>query len=91
MTKTELASAMAEKSGLSKKEAANALAAFTDVITTALANGEKIIITGFGSFEVTERAGRQGRNPQTGEAMLIQASKAPKFKAGKVLKEAVKG
>lgn len=91
MTKTELVTAMAEKSGLSKKDATNALTAFTDVITTALANGEKIIITGFGSFEVAERAERQGRNPQTGEPVLIQASKAPKFKAGKALKTAVRG
>ncbi len=91
MTKTELSSAIAEKSGLSKKEAANALAAFTDVVTAALLNGEKIIITGFGSFEVAERAERQGRNPKTGETMLIQASKAPKFRAGKALKAAVRG
>jgi len=91
MTKTELSSAIAEKSGLSKKEAANALAAFTDVVTAALSNGEKIIITGFGSFEVAERAERQGRNPKTGETMLIQASKVPKFRAGKALKTAVSG
>ena len=91
MTKTELSSAIAEKSGLSKKEAANALAAFTDVVTAALLNGEKIIITGFGSFEVAERAERQGRNPKTGETILIQASKAPKFRAGKALKAAVRG
>lgn len=91
MTKTGLAAAMAEKSGLSKKDAVNALTAFTDVVTSTLVNGEKIIITGFGSFEVTERAERQGRNPQTGETMLIQASKSPKFKAGKALKAAVRG
>lgn len=90
MTKTELASAIAEKSGLSKKDATNALAAFTDVVTAALLNGEKIIITGFGSFEVAERAERQGRNPKTGETMLIQASKSPKFRAGKALKAAVR-
>lgn len=91
MTKTELAAAIAEKSGLSRKDATNALAAFTDVVTAALLNGEKIIITGFGSFEVAERAERQGRNPKTGETMLIQASKAPKFRAGKALKAAVRG
>ena len=90
MTKTGLAAAIAEKSGLSRKDATNALAAFTDVVTAALLNGEKIIITGFGSFEVAERAERQGRNPKTGETMLIQASKSPKFRAGKALKAAVR-
>ena len=89
MNKTELTAAVAEKSGLSKNAAAAAVQAVTDVITEELKAGGKVQIVGFGTFEVTERAEREGRNPQTGESMTISASKAPKFKAGKALKDAV--
>ena len=87
MNKMELVSAMADKTGLSKKDAEAALKAFTDVVAEELKKGEKIQLVGFGTFEVSERAAREGRNPQTGETMTIAASKAPKFKAGKALKD----
>ncbi len=90
MNKTELISAMAEKAEISKKDAEKALTAFTNVVADVLVDGDKVAITGFGTFEVVERAERQGRNPATGEAMTIAASKSPKFKAGKALKDAVK-
>mgnify|MGYP001168508325 FL=1 len=89
MNKTEFISAIAEKAELSKKDAEKALKAFTDVVEEELKKGEKIQLVGFGSFEVSERAAREGRNPQTGETMKIEACKAPKFKAGKALKDAV--
>ena len=89
MNKTELVAAMAEKTGLSKKDAESALNAFTGVVAEELKKGEKIQLVGFGTFEVSERAARTGRNPQTGEEMTIAASKAPKFKAGKALKDAI--
>ena len=89
MNKTELIAAMAEKAEISKKDAEAALKAFTDVVTEELKKGEKIQLVGFGTFEVSERAARTGRNPQTGEEMPIAASKAPKFKAGKALKDSV--
>ena len=89
MNKTELVSAMAEKTGLSKKDAEAALMAFTDVVAEELKKGEKIQLVGFGTFEVSERAARTGRNPQTGAEMTIPASKSPKFKAGKALKDLV--
>ena len=89
MNKTELVAAMAEKAQLSKKDAEAALKAFTDVVEEELKKGEKIQLVGFGTFEVSERAAREGRNPQTGETMTIAASKAPKFKAGKALKDSV--
>ena len=89
MNKTELVAAMAEKAGLSKKDAEAALKAFTETVTDELKKGEKIALVGFGTFEVSERAAREGRNPQTGETMTIAACKAPKFKAGKALKDAV--
>ena len=89
MNKTELVAAMAEKAQLSKKDAEAALKAFTDVVAEELKKGEKIQLVGFGTFEVSERAARTGRNPQTGEEMPIAASKAPKFKAGKALKDAL--
>ena len=89
MNKTELVAAMAEKAGLSKKDAEAALKAFTDTVEEELKKGEKIALVGFGTFEVSERAAREGRNPQTGETMTIAASKAPKFKAGKALKDAI--
>ncbi len=81
---------MAEKAELSKKDAEKALTTFTNIVADTLVDGDKVSITGFGTFEVTERAERQGRNPATGEAITIAASKSPKFKAGKALKEAVK-
>ncbi len=89
MNKAELVSAIADKAALSKKDADAALKAFTDVISEELKKGEKIQLVGFGTFEVSERASRTGRNPQTGEEMIIPASKAPKFKAGKALKDLV--
>lgn len=90
MNKTELIAAMAEKSGLSKKDAEAALKAFTETVAEELrTKGGKVQLVGFGTFEVAERAAREGRNPQTGKVMKIKASKAPKFKAGKALKDAI--
>lgn len=89
MNKAELVAAIADKAELSKKDADAALKAFTDVVAEELKKGEKIQLVGFGTFEVSERAARTGRNPQTGEEMTIPASKAPKFKAGKALKDLV--
>ena len=89
MNKTELVAAIAEQAELSKKDAEKALKAFVDVVTDELKKGEKIQLVGFGSFEVTERAAREGINPLTKKPMSIPASKAPKFKAGKALKDAV--
>ena len=89
MNKTELVAAIAEQAELSKKDSEKALKAFIDVVTEELKKGEKIQLVGFGTFEVAERAAREGRNPLTGEKMQIKASKAPKFKAGKALKDAV--
>ena len=80
MNKTELVAAIAEKAGLSKKDAEGAVKAFTDTVAEQLKAGEKIQLVGFGTFEVAERAARTGKNPQTGEAIKIPASKAPKFK-----------
>ncbi|MDE5589555.1 MAG: HU family DNA-binding protein [Acetatifactor sp.] len=87
MNKTELVAAMAEQAGVSKKDAEKTLKAFTDVVAEELKKGGKVQLVGFGTFEVSERAAREGRNPQTGKAMKIAASKAPKFKAGKALKD----
>ena len=89
MNKAELITAMSEKAELSKKDAEKALKAFTDVVAEELKKGEKIQLVGFGTFEVSERAARTGRNPQSGKEMKIPASKAPKFKAGKALKDLV--
>ena len=89
MNKTELIAAIAEKTELSKKDAEKALKAFTDVVAEQLKNGDKVQLVGFGTFEVAKRAARTGKNPQTGKAIKIPASKAPKFKAGKALKDAV--
>lgn len=89
MNKTELVAAIAEKTELSKKDSEKALKAFIDIVAEELQKGEKIQLVGFGTFEVAERAAREGRNPLTGEKMQINASKAPKFKAGKALKDAV--
>ena len=80
---------MTEKAELSRKDAEKALKAFTDVVTEELQKGEKIQLVGFGTFEVSERAARTGRNPQSGAEMVIPASKAPKFKAGKALKDMI--
>ena len=89
MNKTELVAAMAEVSGVSKKDTEAVLKAFTEVVSSELKKGEKIQLIGFGTFEVSERAAREGRNPLTGEAMKIAAAKAPKFKAGKALKDLI--
>lgn len=89
MNRTELVAAMAEKTQLSKKDADLALKAFIDVVSEEMKKGEKVQLVGFGTFEVSERAAREGRNPQTGNTMKIAACKAPKFKAGKALKDAV--
>jgi DNA-binding protein HU-beta len=89
MNKTELVAAIAEQAEISKKDAEKALKAFTDVVGEQLKKGDKIQLVGFGTFEVSERAAREGRNPQTGKTMKIAASKAPKFKAGKALKDLV--
>ena len=89
MNKTELISAIAEKSGLSKKDSEKALRAFEEAVTEELVAGGKVQLVGFGTFDVTHRAAREGRNPQTGAPMQIEASKAPRFKVGKALKDAV--
>ena len=89
MNKTEMVAAIAKKTDLSKKDAEKALKAFTDTVAAELKKGQKVQLVGFGTFEVTKRAAREGRNPQTGKVMKIKASKAPKFKAGKALKAVV--
>ena len=89
MNKTELIAAAAERSGLTKKDTEKVLNAALESIAAALAEGDKVQISGFGSFEVKEREARVGRNPQTGEAMEIAASRIPAFKAGKALKDRV--
>lgn len=89
MNKTELIAAVAEKSGLSKKDAAAAVESVIAAVSDSLVKGEKVQLVGFGTFEVKERAARTGKNPQTGAAVEIPASKAPAFKAGKALKDAV--
>ena len=89
MNKTELVAAIAEKTELSKKDAEKALKAFTDVVAEELKKGEKIQLVGFGTFEVAERPARTGRNPMTGKTIEIAASKSPKFKACKALKDSL--
>ncbi len=89
MNKAELVAVMAERADITKKDAEKALKAFTEIVGEELKKGEKIQLVGFGTFEVSERAARTGRNPQTGAEMKIAASKAPKFKAGKALKDKV--
>lgn len=89
MNKTELVAAIVEKTELSKKDAEKAVKAFTEVVADELKKGEKIQLVGFGTFEVADRPAREGRNPKTGETMTIAASKSPKFKAGKALKDMV--
>ena len=90
MNKTEFVEAIAKTAGLTKADAARALEAGIEVITKALKKGDAVQITGFGTFAVAKRAARKGRNPATGKEIKIAASKAPKFKAGAVLKKAVK-
>ena len=87
MNKTELVAAVAEQAGISKKDAEKAVKAFTDVVAEELKNGGKVQLVGFGTFEVVERAEREGRNPATKQPITIPASKSPKFKAGKALKD----
>ena len=89
MNKTELVAAVAEKAALSKKDAEKAVSAVVDAITGALADGEKVQLVGFGTFEVRERAARTGKNPRTGAAIKIAASKVPAFKAGQAFKNSV--
>ncbi len=89
MNKTELIAAIAEKAEISKKDSEKALKALIDVVTDQLKNHDKVQLVGFGTFEVSKRAAREGRNPQTGQTMKIAACKAPKFKAGKALKDAI--
>ena len=89
MNKTELIAAIAERAELSKKDSEKALKAFVDVVAEELKKDHKIQLVGFGTFEVSSRSARTGRNPQTGEEMEIAACKAPKFKAGKALKDAI--
>lgn len=89
MNKSELVAAMAAKADMSKKDAEKALKAFEEVVAAELAGKGKVQLVGFGTFDVAERAAREGRNPQTGATMKIPASKAPRFKAGKALKEIV--
>ena len=91
MNKTELINAVAEQAELSKKDATNAVDAVFTTITDVLAEGDKVQLIGFGTFETSERAARTGRHPQTGEEIEIPATVIPKFKAGKALKDAVKG
>ncbi|MGN0539163.1 MAG: HU family DNA-binding protein [Candidatus Fimenecus sp.] len=90
MNKTELVAAVAEKAGISKKDADAAVAAVVASVTDALAKGEKVQLIGFGTFETRARAAKQARNPRTGETMTVPATKVPAFKAGAALKEAVK-
>ncbi|MDR3239353.1 MAG: HU family DNA-binding protein [Clostridiales bacterium] len=89
MNKTELIAAIAVKADMSKKDSEKVLKAFEDVITEELVNGGKVQLVGFGTFDVADRKAREGRNPQTGETMPIPASRAPRFKVGKALKDAV--
>ena len=89
MNKTELVAAMAEKAQISKKDAEAALKAFTDVVATELKKDGKVQLVGFGTFEVATRKAREGRNPKTLRTITIPASKAPKFKAGKALKDMI--
>ena len=89
MNKAELISAVAQQSGLTKKDSEAAIDAFISVVEDTLSKQEKVVLVGFGTFEVKERAARKGRNPQTKEEIMIPASKAPVFKAGKALKDKV--
>lgn len=90
MTKDEMIAAMAESSGISKKQATQCLTAFMDNVTSSLKSGNKVSFSGFGTFAISDRKARQGRNPQTGATISIPATKVPVFRAGKNLKEAVR-
>ncbi|WP_018133215.1 HU family DNA-binding protein [Effusibacillus pohliae] len=90
MNKADLVNSVAERSELTKKDAARAVDAVFESITEALANGDKVQLIGFGNFETRERAARKGRNPQTGQEIEIPATKVPTFRPGKALKEAIK-
>jgi DNA-binding protein HU-beta len=90
VTKSELIEKLAEKSDLSKKQATDAVEAFTDLITDELQSGGEVTFSGFGKFHVAERSARQGRNPATGETIQIAAGRVPRFTAGSGLKKAVK-
>ena len=90
MNKTELIAAISEQTDLTKKQSEEALKAFVDVVADALKKGDKVQLVGFGTFEVSERAARTGRNPRTNETIEIAASKTPKFTAGKALKDLIK-
>jgi len=90
MTKDEMIALMAEKSGITKKQATTAFEAFVDGVSTNLKKGDKISFSGFGTFSVSKRKARAGRNPQTGATIQIPATKVPVFKAGKRLKEAIR-
>jgi DNA-binding protein HU-beta len=89
LNKSELINAIAEKSGLTKKDSEKALNAFVEAVEESLTKGNKVQLIGFGTFEVRERSARKGRNPQTGEEIMIPAAKVPAFKPGKALKESV--
>lgn len=91
MNKSELIDAMAERSGLTKADTTKALNSFIDAVGGAMKAGDDVVLVGFGTFSVKERAARTGRNPKTGETLQIAASKVPSFKAGKGLKDAVNG
>ncbi|MBQ9124557.1 MAG: HU family DNA-binding protein [Acholeplasmatales bacterium] len=90
MNKSELVAIVADSANLTKKEAENVIDSFLDAIADALVEGDKVVLSGFGTFEVRERASRSGLNPRTGEEILIPAQKTPAFKAGKILKDRVK-
>ncbi len=90
MNKSTLIAAMSEKAGLTKKDAEKALAAFVETVEETLKAGDKVQLVGFGTFEVRERAAREGKNPQSGETIHIAASKVPAFKAGQALKDSLK-
>lgn len=90
MNKTSLVAAIAEKTGLTKKDAEKAVVAFVETVEAALKGGDKVQLVGFGTFEVRERAAREGKNPQTGAAIKIPASKVPAFKAGQAFKDSIK-
>lgn len=89
MNRQELVNAVAEKAGISKKNADAAIKAFTETIADVMKNGDKLQLVGFGTFETVEKPAREGRNPRTGESMTIAASKAPKFKPGQSLKDMI--
>jgi DNA-binding protein HU-beta len=89
LNKVDLVSDVAEKAGMTKRDADRAVTAFCEAVEEALARGERVSLVGFGTFEVRERPARQGRNPQTGQTIAIPAGRVPAFKAGKALKDSV--